>query len=485
MILRPYQDTLMSSARGSLARVRHTLIVLSTGGGKTAIAAFMAWAASNKDKVIMFCCHRDFLLEQTAETFKEVGLHYTFVASGYQYNPSCNVVIASMDTLKRRKEKIRCPDILIVDEAAHAAAAGWAKVIEYYQAAGCFTVGLTACPERLGGAGLGPWFKEIVEGPPMAWLIENGYLSKYKMFAPSSPDLTGVHTQRGDYVAAEIDHAMNKPSITGNAVSEYKKVAAGKQAVAFCCSILHSHNVCAEFKEQGFSAVHIGADTNKNDRREMLRDFKAGKIKVLTSVDIFSEGFDLPVVEYGAMLRPTRSLSIYMQQCGRLLRAAPGKEFAYIADHAGNCGRRLPNGDFVEHHGFPDKVREWTLEDRIKRSGKGGEKTIPVRQCPSCYRVFAPAPICPECRFVFPIQYRTVDEIEGELAELQADSIRRHQQMSQGMAKTKNELVKQGMARGMTEWKASLRADHIIRGRKQKEENKKAEKAARQHPRMI
>ena len=434
--LRDFQEDMMAETKAALKRVRHVVIVLSCGGGKTVIAAFMALGASLKGKRIMFTCHRDFLLEQTAVAFKAIGIEYTFIAPGLPYNPFCPVIIASIDTLKRRYERIERPDILIVDEAIHVAAAGWSKVVEHYQAKGCYTVGLCACPQRASGHGLGKWFKEIVEGPSMAWLIENGYLSKFKVFAPSKPDLSGLHTRAGEYITEEITDRMNKPSITGNAINEYKKIAANKQGVAFCCSIEHSKAVCRGFNDAGFSAVHIGADTPKLERKEMLFRFRAGKI--LTAVDIFSEGFDLPVVQYGAMLRPTKSLNIYLQQCGRILRAHPEKEFAFIADHANN----------VATFGMPDEVREWTLNDREKSGRDGGEKLLPVRQCSECFYCFKPAPVCPNCGFIFPIISREVEQIDGELAEIQIQEAKKEKRMEKGRAKTIAELQAIAKERG-------------------------------------
>lgn len=408
----------------------------------------MALGAAMKGKRIMFVCHRDFLVEQTAEAFKSIGIEYTFIAAGYKYNNHCNVVIASIGTLQRRMDLVAAPDILIIDEAIHAAAAGWAKVIEYYQAKGCFTVGLCACAERTSGQGLNKWFKAIVEGPSMGWLIENGYLSRYKIFAPQKPDLSGLHTRGGDYITEEISDKMNKPSITGNAIGEYKKIAGGKQGVAFCCSIQHSRDVCQGFINAGISAVHIGSDTNKSDRKEMLKDFRAGRIKILTAVDIFSEGFDLPAVEHAALLRPTQSLNIYLQQIGRALRVSPGKEYAYIADHANNTAR----------FGMPDEIREWTLEDRKKTNRDGSEKTIPVRQCApaadddgvvrGCHYCHKPAPSCPNCGRVYLIQGRDVKEIEGELQEIQIQQEKKEKRMEKGRAKTIADLQRIAKERG-------------------------------------
>jgi superfamily II DNA or RNA helicase len=437
LVLRDYQESLMAEMKLALYHFRHILVVLSTGGGKTALAAFMALGAMLKGKRIIFCCHRDFLLEQTAAAFDNVEVAYTFVAPGFTYNPYCNVVIASIDTLKRRLDIVKAPDVLIVDEAVHAAAAGWAKVIEHYQAQGCMTVGLAACPERLSGKGLGAWFKKIVQGPTMGWLIEHGYLSPYKLFAPSSPDISTFHTRGGEYNKEEVENAMNRPSVTGNAIVEYSKIAAGKQGVAFCCSIKHSLSVRDQFIGAGYSAVHIGSDTSKDDRKGMLKDFRAGKITILTSVDIFSEGFDLPAVEYGALLRPTKSLNIYMQQCGRLLRASPGKQYAFIADHAANC----------REHGLPCDERQWTLEDR-KKGGGGGERSVPVKMCESCFFCHHPAPSCPNCGHVYPIEYRQIKEVEGELSEVEIAAAKKSARMEVGKAKSISDLKKIADERG-------------------------------------
>lgn len=405
----------------------------------------------------MFSCHRDFLLDQTAEAFDEVDLPHTFVAAGREYNPYSNVVIASIDTLKRRMERIKAPDVLIVDECVHAAAAGWAKVIEYYQAQGCYTIGLTACPQRLSGQGLGKWFKDMVLGPSTGDLIDAGYLSRYKAFAPSSPDLGGVHSRGGDYVVSEITKKMDKPSITGNAVDEYKKIAPGKQALMFCCSIEHSINVMYAFQAAGFSAAHIGADTDQLTRFQMLRDYRLGKLQVLTSVDIFNEGFNVPAASYAGLLRPTKSLSIFLQQCGRVLRVEEGKEFAFISDHANN----------IAHHGLPDDDRVWTLASKEKKD-RDEERAIPTRQCPKCFFVFRPAANCPNCGFELPIQYREVEEKAGQLTEIDRDRARENKMRLQGMAKTFEELIEVGKKLGYdnpTGW-----ARHIYNSRQSKKQ---------------
>jgi superfamily II DNA or RNA helicase len=414
-------------------------MVLQTGGGKTQIASFMAKSATLKGKRVMFACHRDFLIEQTSRTFLDHGIRHTFIAAGEKYHPQEGACIASIDTLKNRIGQYDAPDLFICDEAIHAAANGWSNVINHFRNNGSRIIGLAACPHRGDGVGLGRWFDDMVVGPSMRELIDMGYLSDYKIYAPTGINRGDLHVRAGEFIKTEAEGIMNKPQITGSAIGEYKKFALGKQGIGFCVSIKHSQEVAEAFRADGISAAHIGSDTDKDDRRRMLSEFRQGKIKFLTSVDIFSEGFDLPVVEYAALLRPTKSLNTYRQQIGRILRKADGKDFARIADHASN---------FVEH-GFPDDHIEWTLKDRDKReAGDRGEVEKKARTCPGCHYTSRPVPVCPNCGFVHPVEAREVEEVDGELVEIERQQAKKAARIEVGMAKTIADLNKIAEERG-------------------------------------
>jgi len=437
--LRPYQQDMIDKSRQALARCRAVLIVLQTGGGKTQIASFMAKSAALKGKRVMFACHRDFLIEQTSATFLDHGISHTFIASGEKYYHQEPVCIASIDTLKNRIGRYEAPDLFICDEAIHAAAKGWSEVINNFRNAGSRIIGLGACPHRGDGKGLGKWFDEMVIGPSMRELIDMGYLSDYKIYAPAGINRAALHVRAGEFINAEAEDVMNKPQITGSAINEYKKYAPGKQGIGFCVSIKHSQTVAEAFRAEGVNAAHIGSDTSKDDRKRMLSEFRQGKIKFLTSVDIFSEGFDLPVVEYAALLRPTKSLNIYRQQIGRVLRKADGKDFARIADHASN----------VTEHGMPDDHIDWTLKDRDrKESVDRAEQEVKARTCPQCWYTSRPTQVCPNCGFVHPIESREIEEVDGELVELQRGIERKAKRQEVGKAKTMAELERIAMERG-------------------------------------
>ena len=431
---RPYQRDLIDRTRESLRRHRSVLVQSPTGSGKTVLSAKMIGGAQSHEHRSYFICHRQELIEQTAKTFTEVGIPFGYIASGYPTDPYQNTQICSINTLVSRIDNIKHPKLAIWDEAHHVAAGGWSRVHDKWS--GTYHVGLTATPERLDGKGLGTWFKDIILGPSVADLIKEGYLSDYKIFAPGKPDLTDVHTRMGDYKTGELADVMDNGTITGDAIGHYLRLARGKRAAVFCVSVKHSEHVAAQFRAAGVMAVHVDGKMRRQDRRAAIEGFRKGEIEVITNVEIINEGFDLPAIEAGILLRPTQSLSLFLQQVGRALR--PGKEFAIILDHAGNAAR----------HGLPDDEREWTLEDKVRSRKKGEAKEVAIRECPKCYAVHRPHPTCPNCGFVYEIQYREVEVQEGNLVQLDKEKLRRKRYREQSTCTSKDDLVALAKARG-------------------------------------
>jgi superfamily II DNA or RNA helicase len=209
----------------------------------------------------------------------------------------------------------------------------------------------------------------------------------------------------GDYVQKQLEEAMVKTVITGSAVKHYGKYAPGKKAIAFCVSVRHAKDVAAEFREAGFTASHIDGGMKEEERDGVLKAFEEGRVQVLTSCDLVSEGFDLPAVEVAILLRPTKSLGLYLQQCGRAIRPHPDKEKTIILDHAGNTAR----------HGFIDDDREWTLADGFVQGRGNGDKAETVRTCTACFAMHKPSPTCPVCGYVYPVKPRVVKHVDGDL----------------------------------------------------------------------
>jgi superfamily II DNA or RNA helicase len=290
---------------------------------------------------------------------------------------------------------------------------------------------------RLDGKGLKKWFPKMVQGPTVSRLIDMEYLSPFKIYAPVSINVSGLHTRMGDYVREEVEAAVNKPSITGNAIQHYIKYLLGKRAVVFCASIKHSKAVADAFNFNGISAAHIDGDTSSAQRDEWIGQFNRDKIKVISNVDLFGEGFNVPAMEGAILLRPTQSLGLYLQQCGRALRPYPGKKEAIILDHAGNCLR----------HGLPDEDREWTLEDRAKPPRKPKESSS-VKLCPQCLAAQLPGrPQCKYCDHIFEIKSRKIEEREGELSEISSSQIKKDRKREQGRAQSLQDLIQVGKQR--------------------------------------
>jgi superfamily II DNA or RNA helicase len=169
--------------------------------------------------------------------------------------------------------------------------------------------------------------------------------------------------------------------------------------------------VAAEFREAGYTASHIDGGMNEEERDGVLKAFEEGRVQVLTSCDLVSEGFDLPAVEVAILLRPTKSLGLYLQQCGRAIRPHPDKEKTIILDHAGNTAR----------HGFIDDDREWTLADGFVQGRGKGDKAETVRTCTGCFAMHKPSPTCPVCGYVYPVKPRMVKHIDGDLVVTSRD----------------------------------------------------------------
>ena len=435
--LYPHQQKVIDDLRQSLMRFRSVALRAPCGFGKTCVAAFMLGSAAQKGKRSIFTVHRQELIDQSAELFESIGLHFGIIAAGYKEAPEHLIQIASIETLKRRLESVPIPALLVPDECHHMGSKGWTDVANYYAAAKI--VGLSATLRRLDGKPLDHVFQHIVHGPEVAWLIENKYLSPYRAFSPSTPDTTQLPTRMGDFVQSDNEELMSKPEIVGSAIESYQKFCPDKRAVLFAVSIKHSQRIAEAFRAAGILAIHIDGNTPKQERKNAIKDFRDGRIKVLTNCDIISEGFDLPAMDAAILMRPTQSLTLHIQQTSRCLRYQDGKT-AFILDHAGNIARHAQ----MSGGGLPDDVFEWSLKGRIKKKTKTDESIISIRTCEKCYFTHRPSPSCPNCGFVYPIQAREIEEREGQLSEINIKARRKKELKS---AKTKDQLIALALSR--------------------------------------
>jgi superfamily II DNA or RNA helicase len=405
---------------------------MPTGAGKTQVFTYITAAMAQRGRSVTILVHRRELIAQASRKLNQAGVTHGVIAAG---TPAtfAPIQVASVQTLVRRLEETPAPDLLIIDEAHHAAAGSWGKIIEHWPNA--LRLGVTATPTRLDGRGLRDNFDVIVHGPTVSDLTAAGYLAPSKLYAPPiKADLSVIPTRAGDFASDATAAAMDKPSITGDAIDHYRRICPGAPAIAFCCTTEHAENVAAQFRSAGFSSQAILGTTAIAQRDQQLKDLASGAIQILTSVDVISEGTDVPAVTAAILLRPTASLGLYLQQVGRILRPAPGKAHAIVLDHVGN----------IHRHGWPDDVRTWSLDSKPRRQ-RDNAAAPTVRTCPVCFAAFKPQPICPCCGAPSELTPREIQQRDGELQELK----RRTQRRQQGTARSLKELIHIGQQRGM------------------------------------
>jgi hypothetical protein len=388
--------------------------------------------------------HRAELLDQIGRTLAQFGIRHGFIAARRSLNLEMPVQVAGVHTLKNRASRLAWrPDWIICDEAHHATAGSWAAILRAYPHAR--VLGVTATPERLDGTGLGNVFQAMVHGPEVADLIQRGFLSPIRYYCPRTVDTDGMKMRMGDYRHAEVDERVNNARVTGEAVDWYRKLCNGAPAVAFCASIRHSEHVAETFRTAGYRWTSLDSTMTPEARRAAVVGLGNGSLHGISSCDIISEGFDLPIVSAAILLRPTASLGLYLQQIGRVLRISPGKQHATIIDHVGNCGS-IRAGAWVEKHGFAEDIREWSLEGRTKKKG-----TAPVRLCDACFAVIpVGSSTCPQCGAEKPKAERELPEAAetGDLEQVQRDAVREKTEAMMKRARTLEDWQRIAKLRG-------------------------------------
>lgn len=437
MILRPYQQTAVSDIRRAYASgCSRVIYVLATGGGKTVTFSHIAAAAAAKGNRTWIVAHRQELVHQASRTLKTFGVDHGIIMAGITPNPLHTVHVASIQTLGRKLGKITPPDFIVFDECHHATSGSYMKTMEAYPQAKI--LGVTATPCRTDGKGLGDVFQTMIQGITTAELTEQGYLAHARYYAPPQiVKLEGIRRRGGDYARDDLEAALADKAITGDAVQHYRTHGDGKPAIVFCVSVAHARSVAEQYLQAGYSATSVDGTLDDSVRAERIQGLGTGKYHVLTSCDLIGEGLDIPSVTIAQLLRPTQSLSLHLQQIGRSLRPADGKEHAIILDHVGNCSR----------HGFATTDQEWTLEGVKKRTHK--ESIVAISTCSQCYACYAPAPQCPYCGFTAPTKNRVskTQIVAGTLTEITPE-VKRQRKEEEAKATTMGELIKLGKERG-------------------------------------
>jgi superfamily II DNA or RNA helicase len=448
--LRPYQNGAIGNLRASIgAGNNRVLLQAATGAGKTIIACEMIRRATDKAKRVIFIAHRKEIISQTSGKLDAFGIEHGVIMANHARVNNHPVQVASIQTLTRRDKPEA--DLVIIDECHLSVSASFKQIVEHYH--GATIIGLTATPIRLDGRGLGEIYKEIVQVVPMARLIEEGHLVKPRVFAPFTPDMKGVKKSKGDYDATQTAKLMDKKEITADIVKHWIDAASNhagvndltpyRKTIVFASSVEHSKNIVAEFGGAGISAKHLDATTPATERDQTLQEWREGKFTVLSNMGLFIEGLDVPAASCCILARPTKSLTIYLQAVGRVMRPHESKTDCIILDCAG----------LTYEHGFVDDAREWTLNGKIKRQ----KDDVPsVHICEECFAAYSKAQHpneCPECGFKTLTEQRETKHADVDMVELTPSILaqiraKRIKRLEMGKCKSLNDFIELGKLRG-------------------------------------
>ena len=361
MILRNYQTHIKQCAIDVWRHHKSIMIQMPTGTGKTNLLASLVndeLRTKNEESCVWIVAHRRELVEQIENTVARYGIKPT----------DGRVKVLSIQWLYRHWEDVKNerPSLIVIDEAHHALAETYKELWLRYPNAK--KLGMTATPCRLNRKGFTDLFEVLITSDCIADFIKEGWLSPfdYVSIRPNSEDqrlIDGLEKRGadGDFQVKEMDAVLNRRPTIERLYESVRQYANGKKGIVYAISINHARNIASYYNNKGMNAVAIDSKTPAKLRKQMVEDFRQGKIQILVNVDVFSEGFDCPDVEFVQMARPTLSLAKYLQQVGRGLRKTEGKETCMLIDNVG----------LYRLFGLPTAYRDWQAMFEGRLAGKG------------------------------------------------------------------------------------------------------------------
>ena len=378
--LRYYQFENKQKIYNEWQEYKSVMLQMPTGTGKTRLFVSIVndiLACRMHDEIIpsvLLMVHRKELVNQIAETLASYGLEYGIIQAGTEESRFCHIQVASVQSLVRRLQRwgrIRF-EFVIIDEAHHTPSPTYMKILDTFSDSKL--LGVTATPHRLDYWGFAHIFDKLIVSPDPMEFIKSGFLSNYDYYSvpPECPivdEINAIPIEKGDFAEDSLIRLLDCGSIRSQVVDSYMKYGCGKKAIVYTINKAHNKHLCEEYKKRGINAVTIDCDTTSVERKQLLDAFKKGDIQIICNVNILSEGFDCPDVEVIQLTRPTYSLSMYLQQVGRGLRASPGKSKAIFIDNVGSYLRLgLPSDHRSWEEYFnrkPMKIKPRTVEPSI------------------------------------------------------------------------------------------------------------------------
>jgi len=430
MKLRNYQKKSIELIRQSIkSGHKSPVLVISTGAGKTRIAAAICEMAINNRNRVLFLAPRRGLVFQSEDAFRELGIDCGIVMAGEEYDNLQLVDIGSMDTIISRvgrqtstRDSVINADIIIIDEC-HTTVSNKRKEFLNDILDGKYgekiIIGLTATPCTSGGGGLGGVYDDLVVPISMKDLLDKNYLVPAKYFAAKKPSMESVKMTAGEYNQKDLGNVFGTEPIMGEVLSNWVRIAENTITVIFTPTRVTAAYLVDIFNNAGYSSEYVDANTKDNDRAEIYKRLSSGQTKCLMNVGIVSMGVDIPNIQTIVMATATRSISKWSQACGRAMRPAEGKECCYIIDHGGmSIDENMGRIEDIDNWSLAEKEK---IQDRILANKK--EKKNPKEiVCSECKTVFTSRRDCPACGHEMkqktePLEFYKADLIEvGSIA---------------------------------------------------------------------
>ena len=361
--LRPYQQKAKRDIFESWDKVDNVMFQMPTGTGKTRLFTSLINDINEYSKIIkepvkiLIIAHRVELIKQIVDRLKEYAVPCSMIAGREERNYKLPVQVASIQTLTHPSnleaaKKLKA-QFIIIDEAHHALASTYKKLWELYP--GSKKLGVTATPWRMNNQSFLDLFEDLITSMSVKDFIKQGYLSQYKYYSLKENSyiqktISEIKIDRfGEYSEKSMEEKMDVGSIRAQLLDSYLSLAKGKKGIIYAININHANHISQEYETAGYRAVSIDSKTPSAQRDKYVEEFKNGEIDIIVNVDIFSEGFDCPDIEFIQLARPTRSLVKYLQQVGRGLRPTKDKDNCIILDNVGMYSR----------FGLPDEIRDW------------------------------------------------------------------------------------------------------------------------------
>lgn len=409
--LRNYQQKTVNDVYQSMKHGNRRIIVQQPPRtGKTVIMAEIARRTTVKGNRVMFIIHRKEVLNQAKETFKAQEVDMSLATMGM------------VQTLTRRVARLPAPQLILVDEAHHALAKSYQRILQAFPRA--YVLYFTATPIRTGHDQLDQIADDLIVGQSIKWLTQHNFLAPFKYYGLGDIDRSKLRKAHGDYSSDSMNESISH-QIYGHIVDQYQRLAKGKQAVVYCHSIASAKEVTDKFHEAGITAEEIDGETDKKIRDKLVEQFRNQRLTILVNVNLFTEGVDLPNVDCVIMARPTSSLALYLQFSMRCLNPRKGKT-AIIIDHVDN---------FLSF-GLPNNDRDWNeaIKTKDKRKQSKQDNGPAICQCKFCFGVFYRKEMqdscCPLCGHRLDPEKKDYKIVNVDLQEIKENqAIKRRKQL--------------------------------------------------------